>query len=428
MSVSNAPSNNQTFSITTRKVIAGVLVILSVFLLFYLLYHFRTVAMLVFIGIVISISMAPVVDWLYTHKLPRSFSVILIYLGLLTFFTGIIFLVIPQMIHQLVLLLPRFESLYTVIKTALQNSAYPIIRQWMSNLPDSLNSFIVPNSPMSGETAMSSISSTFKMIVSIASGLFSLIVVVLLGFYWTLEGERVEYAFSLLLPVGKRESTRELIQEIKNRMGGFVRGQGLLALAIGGMALVTYSIIGLPSVLSLAFLAGMFELIPVIGPTLGAIPAVLVAYATNPSKIIWVILATILIQELENQLLAPRIMQKTVGVNPIVTILSIISFGSIFGFPGLLMAIPLAAVAQVILDRFLLHPEGPVLEAPAGRDSLSKLGYELEEFVRDIRMHIRRKESGNTGEESDEIEDALESIASDLEGLLAKTVEQDNVP
>ncbi len=402
--------------------------ILSVILGFYFLFQFRILAMLVFIGIVSSISMAPVVDWLHRHRLPRAFSVILIYLGLLTFFIGLIFLVIPQTIHQLILLMPKFENLYSVSRTALQNSAYPFIRQWVSSLPSSLNSVIVPNSPVAAGTALSSISWTFNTVLSILSGLFTLIVILLLGFYWTLEGDRVEYAFLLLLPAGKRESTRTLIQEIKNRMGGFVRGQGLLALAIGGMALVTYSIIGLPSVLSLAFLAGTFELIPVFGPALGAIPAVLVAFATNPSKVLWVILATILIQELENQILAPRIMQKTVGVNPMVTILSIIAFGSMFGFPGVLMAIPLAAVVQVILDRVLLHPEGKIIEEPIGRDGLSKLSYEAEEFVQDIRMHIRRKDAVNADEGSDEIEDAIESIASDLEGLLVTMVHQDNVP
>lgn len=402
--------------------------ILSVILFFYFLYHFRTLAIFVFIGIVISISMAPVVDWLHQHKLPRAFSVILIYLGILTFLIGFIFLVIPQTIHQVILITPRFENLYTALKTALQNSTYPFIRQWVSSLPSSLSSISMPDSPAAGESALNSISWTFNTILSILSALFTLIIVLLLGFYWTLEGERVEYAFLLLLPLGKRDSTRELIQEIKNRMGGFVRGQGLLALAIGGMSFVTYSVIGLPSALSLAFIAGTFELIPVIGPTLGAIPAVLVAFATNPSKVLWVILATILIQELENHILAPRVMQKTVGVNPMVTILAIIAFGSMFGFPGVLMAIPLAAVVQVVLDRVLLHPEGPVIKVPIGRDGLSKLGYEADEFVRDIRMHIRRKEAGNADNDSDEIEDAIESIASDLQGLVAKSVPQDDVP
>lgn len=406
----------------------SVLVVLSVILVFYLIYHFRSVVMLVFTGIVISISMMPVVDWLHQHKLTRSLSVILIYLGLLLLIIGIIFLVIPQTIHQVMVLTPRFETFYTDSKTALHNSPFPFIRQWVSNLPASLSSIFLANPPGAEGTALRSITWTFNIVLSILSALFTLIVVLLLGFYWTLEEERIEYAFLLLMPLDKRESTRDVIQELKNRIGGFVRGQGLLGLAIGVMTFIAYTLIGLPSVLSLAFLAGVFELIPVIGPTLGAIPALLVALTYSPSKVLLVILVTVLIQELENNLLAPRIMKKTVGVNPIVTILSIIAFGSIFGFPGFLMAIPLAAVIQVIIDRMLLHPDGSILEVPAGRDRLSKLNYEAQEFVQDIRSLIRRKEAGTVSEDIDEIEDAIELIAIDLESLLAQPVDQDHSP
>ena len=243
----------------------------------------------------------------------------------------------------------------------------------------------------------------------------------LIGFYWTLEGERVEYSFLLLFPDQKRERTREIIKDIETRVGGYVRGQGLLALTLGGMALIAYLIIGLPSVLSIAFLAGMFELIPVFGPTLGAIPALLVVLASDPSKILWVILATVSMQFLENNFLAPRIMEKTVGVNPIVTIVSITGFGFLFGFPGLLIAIPLAAVFQVILDRSLIRPVELEIKAPVGRDRLSFLSYEVKEFVQDIRKRVRRKEASTEKENSDEIEDAIESIATDLDTLLTQT-------
>lgn len=428
MSASDHPVEIPVSTLTTRKVILGVLVVLSVILMFYFLYHFRTLVMLIFTGVVISISMAPVVDWLHQHRLPRSVSVILIYLGLLILIIGIIFLVIPQTIHQVMQLTPKFESIYTDLKSTLQNSSFPFIRQWVANLPLSLSSIFVPEPSATGGTGLSSIDWTFKMVLSVTGGIFTLIVVLLLAFYWTLEGERIEYAFSLLLPLEKRENTRVAIQDIKTRVGGFVRGEGLLALAIATMALVSYLIIGLPSVLPLAFLAGVFELVPLFGPALGAVPAVLVTFEHNPSKILWVILATVIIQLLENHLLVPRIMQKKVGVNPIVTILSIIAFGSMFGFPGLLMAIPLAAVAQVILDRLLLHPGGSVIEVPAGRDRLSKLSYETQEFVEDVHKLVRRKEASTGDEGSDEIEDAIESIATDLEGLLAQTIQPDSSP
>jgi hypothetical protein len=92
------------------------------------------------------------------------------------------------------------------------------------------------------------------------------------------------------------------------------------------------------------------------------------------------------------------------------------------------MAIPLAAVAQVILDRLLLHPDRPAIEVPAGRDRLSKLSYETQEFVEDVHKLVRRKEAGTGDEGSDEIEDAIESIATDLNEILAQTVQPDNSP
>src|SRR5512135_2125734 len=96
--------------LTTRKIIAGLLVILSVLAMFLFVYYFRNEVVLVFTAIVISISMAPVVDWMRWHKLSPSLSVILIYVCLAIFFFGFIFLVIPQIMHQVTSLVPRLES------------------------------------------------------------------------------------------------------------------------------------------------------------------------------------------------------------------------------------------------------------------------------------------------------------------------------
>ncbi len=215
----------------------------------------------------------------------------------------------------------------------------------------------------------------------------------------------MEYSFSLFFPVEKRETARGIIMEIETRVGGFVRGQLLLALAVGALALVAYLCIGLPSVISLAFLAGVFELVPLFGPALGALPAFLVTFASDPAKLVWVILAVFIIQLLENHFLAPRVMQKTVGVNPILTILSITGFGVLLGFPGLLMAIPLAAVFQVILDRSFLRPVESKIEPPTSRDRVSQLSYEVQELVQDVHELIRVKESIPADGDNDEIED-----------------------
>ena len=115
--------------------------------------------------------------------------------------------------------------------------------------------------------------------------------------------------------------------------------------------------IGLPSPLVLGLLAGVFEAVPVVGPILGAVLPVLLALSVDPSKVIWVVVATIVIQQAEGHLLVPRVMDKAVGVSPIVTILAILAFSTLFGLPGAVLAIPLAALIQILLNYAVLQRE-----------------------------------------------------------------------
>lgn len=166
-------------------------------------------------------------------------------------------------------------------------------------------------------------------------------------------------------------------------------------------------------------LAGLFEVVPVLGPTLGAIPAVLVAFSYDSSKVVWVIAAGAFVQFLENNWIAPRVMHKTVGVNPIVTLLAIVAFSALFGFAGLLLAIPIAAIIQIVLDRSLLRPQPSGLEVPLGRDRLSKLRFDVQELVVDVRKLTQHKQTSTAESELNPVEDALEGIAIDLDQLLA---------
>jgi predicted PurR-regulated permease PerM len=306
------------------------------------------------------------------------------------------------------------------LKAALMSSPLLVIRQIAEQMPAQIN--LAPTLAASPTTsgAVDTVGQVLDVTGTILNGLFTLTGLLLIGFYWTLEGDHAVRALILPLPGDQRESTRDVLKEVETRVGGYVRGQGFLALVVGAAALVVYLLIGLPAALAVALLAGLFELIPVLGPTLGAIPAVLVAFAYDPSKVIWVIIATAVIQLVENNVLAPRVMHKTVGVNPVVTLLAIVAFGALFGFAGLLLAIPMAAVIQVILDRSLLRPQASGLEVPAGRDRLSKLRYEAQEYVVDIRNLAQHKQTGTVQAEFDQVEDTLEAIAMDLDRALAE--------
>jgi hypothetical protein len=159
-----------------------------------------------------------------------------------------------------------------------------------------------------------------------------------------------------------------------------------------------------------------------IGPLLGAIPAAVIALSIAPSKLVWVVVATIVIQELENDILVPRVMRKAVGVNPFVSLLAFFAFSSLLGIAGALMAIPIAAIIQLLLDHFVFHPEETEPESSAGRDYASRLRYEAQDLIRDLSRQARLKKNGSDLQVSriDQVMDEIESVTTDLDALLAK--------
>ena len=240
----------------------------------------------------------------------------------------------------------------------------------------------------------------------------------LFAFYWSLQGPRTITAVMLRIPEERRIAAREVLDASQDRVGAFVRGQGLLCLAIAVLSFIAYLWIGLPYALVLAVIAGVLELVPYFGPTLGTVPALMAALTTDPGKAVWVIVAAVVIQTLENYLLVPRIMDRAVGVHPVVTLLAVVAFGSLFGMMGVILAIPMAAIVQLILDRLLLQPEINDPPAPVARDAVSRLRYEVQELIQDVRSQFRHKDEP-TADDADEVEDLVESLALDFEHELA---------
>jgi hypothetical protein len=186
--------------------------------------------------------------------------------------------------------------------------------------------------------------------------------------------------------------------------------------------LISYLLIGLPNAFVLALAAGVLEAIPMVGPLLGAIPAALVAWSIAPDRLIWVIVATLIIQQLENSLLVPRIMKRTVGVNPFVTLLALFAFTTLFGIAGALMAIPIAAIIQLALNHFVFQQSTVELEPTAGRDYASRLRYEAQDFIQDMRKQARHQKGGSDQAimQIEQVMDEIETITTDLDELLAQ--------
>jgi len=144
----------------------------------------------------------------------------------------------------------------------------------------------------------------------------------------------------------------------------------------------------------------------------------LLALSIEPNKMIWVVVAAIVIQQSENYLLVPRIMGRSVGVHPVVTLLAIAGFSSLAGVAGAVLAIPMAAILQLLMERLFLGPEALEPEQPSKRDTVSDLRFEAQELVQDVRMQVRHKETVASGSD-DRMEDAIEAIATKIDEALA---------
>jgi predicted PurR-regulated permease PerM len=309
---------------------------------------------------------------------------------------------------------------------------YQSLREWMVHDPNQwivrLSEFLPATLPgleqaqQTGQEMLTSAGQAMGYVASLSNAIFSALAVLLLAFHWTIDGPRTIQSLLLLVPKGQRESISELISAMENKVGFYIAGQGLLCLIIGILALVAYVLIGLPNALVLALVAGVMEAIPMVGPLLGAIPAAVIALSIAPSKLVWVLIATLVIQQVENSLLVPRVMRKAVGVNPFVSLLAIFAFSSLFGVAGALMAIPIAAMIQLLLDRFVFLPGTMEAEVSSGRDYASRLRYEAQDLAQDLRKQARLSQVGADRSimQTDQVMDEIEAITTDLDSLLAQ--------
>lgn len=413
----------QHYNWTFWRVTWATLVLASIGLSFWLLYRFYQVIFILFVAIVIGTILRPVVAWLHRRGVPQKAGVILIFLLLLALLTGFVLLLFPLITEQ------------SATITAALPGYYQNLRGWLVEHPnpmlDSLNALLpaTPSFPdpvqQTGQELLDSAEQMLGYIGSLASGLFTAVSILLLAYYWTVDGPKIIRSLLRLMPMDRRDSTRELISAMETKVGAYIAGQGILMLVVGSMALVAYSLIGLPNVLVLAFVAGVMEAVPLIGPLLGAVPAVLVALTLGPDKIIWVVVASMVIQQLENSILVPRVMRKAVGVNPFVTLLALFSFGSLLGIAGALMAIPIAAIVQLVLNRFVFDPGAKEPSITGDRNYASRLRYEAQALAQDLSNQARHQQNGSEEDvrQRDQMMDEIEAIAINLDTLLARRSE-----
>jgi predicted PurR-regulated permease PerM len=381
------------------------MVVLFMALTFAAAWACRTTLLSLFAGIVCATAMKPFIARLARAGLPGVAAMFVAYALALAMLVAAVFVLLPPLVDQVASLVEGLPDTYRTARDQLLAIDSQLVRRVTAELPESWPSH---DAPVDLDAA--------KEVLGYGRWLFDGLLVVgavaIFAFSWSLYEERTLRSFVLLLPDTRREAAKAVIARVQDNLSAYVRGQAFLCMLMALVDFIVFRLIGLPYAFPLALVAGLMEGIPFFGPIVGPVPAALVALSVSPVKAIWVVGAAIVIQQIEGYVLAPRVMHHAMGVHGFVMLLAIAGFGALMGVVGAVLAIPLAAVVQVLLDQFLFRWETP---GPAGR-----ISYRLRELLRDVQTQIRGKEAAPVTDGHDQLEETIEAIAWDLDRHLTE--------
>jgi predicted PurR-regulated permease PerM len=320
------------------------------------------VVVLVIISILLAAGLEPVIAWLRVRTpLGRSATILAVFAGFFALMLLLVFLIVPSAIEQ-------SAELGTKLPPLLEN-----VRAWSAELRptavgDSINAIVdlADRALRSGAAATPDPDDLIEAGVTLADVVISVITVVTLVFFWLTGHQRLQRFFLSLLPPEPRAGAREAWNEVETRLGMWVRGQLILMSTLFLMTTIAYFLIGLEGALLLGLIAGIAEAIPIVGPALGAVPALLVAALTGRVEVILLVAVVyVVIQIVEGNILVPIVMKNTIGVPPFLVIVSLITGATIAGIVGALLAVPLTAAGVVILERLQARDSPVPIESQA---------------------------------------------------------------
>lgn len=324
----------------------SIIALIAFVLLVIFVYHTKDVILLLFASFVIASALYPTVDWM-NKKMRRGLAVGIIYLIgilILSVLSVPFFTILIDQIQEFIKDFPKYwahvQFLINKGEILIESTGYiPDYSQAFTNLP-SLSKDIV--------------SQSINLTVNIVAGIIMAFTLAVMVLFLLLDKEEIKKGFLILFPVQYREKTEFIVATISKKVGGYVRGELLLMLAVGVLSTISLAVVGIKFAFLLGLIAGLLEIVPIVGPILSAVPAVIVALADNPWLALYVIIIYFIIQRFENVLLTPLILGKFLELHPIIIITAVLTAGSILGVFGVILSPAIAASIYVLVQELYL--------------------------------------------------------------------------
>jgi len=301
------------------------------------------------IAMIISYILNPVVSMLHVRKVPRTMAVLLIYAVFCTLLTVILVNLIPMFIDQLQELnkhLPELSMKAQGLVIDINNN---------SLLPESLREGMNKALVLVERRVSESILTFVNNIGSMVEAVFAAFIVPFLAFYILKDFDVFERTVIRYVPRSHRKNTVRLFKDIDEALGSYIRGQILVCLIVGTLAYIGYLIIGMPYALLLASIVAITNVIPYLGPFIGAAPAILMASTVSVKMMFLVVIVNLVCQILESNIVSPQVVGRTLHLHPLAIIFAILAGGQIAGLIGMILAVPIFAACKVIIQHIFAY-------------------------------------------------------------------------
>ncbi|MBI2515024.1 AI-2E family transporter [Candidatus Wolfebacteria bacterium] len=300
------------------------------------LYLTRDVLLILFLAIIIAAALDGIINFLERKRIPRILGAFFVFLALLGMVALILYTVIPVAIVEFKTLLASVSKLSLPVFGSFDAA------DWFQNVDKKLGAW--------ADTLFSGGVSLFDFIGKIFGNVILIITTFVLAFYLTISRDGVERFLKTILPANYEDYAIDVYHRVRKKMGLWFQGQLILMLAVGVLVFTGLRILGVKYSLILAILTGFLEIVPVAGPIFSGILASLVAFSDSWVLTFWTAGLFLIIQQIENHLLVPVVMRKTVGVSPVVVVIAILAGSKIAGLTGILLAVPATIIFQELLS------------------------------------------------------------------------------
>lgn len=332
----------------------------------------------VIIAIIFAYIINPIVNYLERKGVKRQFGVIIVYISAILIFGILIVSVIPKTINEVSNLLTSLPGMVDTLIREFNNFLSNVFAKFNIELPKNfINIYKETNPKVNGNvetpqivsnildsikgtindlivkvqgSLMGSLSNVISKLYGFLTSAFRLVLIIIFSFYFSVDKERFMLRVKKAIPNKHREDISYLTKNIDIALQQFIRGRMLMAIFVGLLTMVYLLVLRVDFAIIIGLITCVADIIPFIGPFLGCAPAVLFAFMDSPMKALWVLILFVIVQWVENNILAPKLIGDSTGLNPLVILISIIIGGGIFGVWGMVISVPLTSIIFILVD------------------------------------------------------------------------------